>query len=151
MNAPVAEADLAPALPSRDLTLKTRLMILVVVLSNVFGNLFLSIGMKHGVPPGGSPVEYIAAIFRPWVLAGVGLLVLWMLSRMTLLSWADLSYVLPVTSIGYALSAMAGKLFLGEQISPQRWTAILLIVLGTAMVSATHPDTTSAAAGEIDQ
>ena len=45
------------------------------------------------------------------------LLILWLLSRMTLLSWADLSYVLPVTSIGYVLVALAGELFLHEAIS----------------------------------
>jgi len=132
--------------PSRNLLLKTRLVTLVVVLSNVVGNLFLSIGMKHGVAPGASPIAYVEAIFRPWVLAGIALLVVWMLTRMTLLSWADLSYVLPVTAIGYALSALAGKLFLAEQITPQRWGAIALIVLGTVLVAGTDPDTTSAKA-----
>ena len=33
------------------------------------------------------------------------------------MSWADLSYILPVTAIGYVLSALAGKLFLAEHIS----------------------------------
>ncbi|MCX6624274.1 MAG: EamA family transporter [Acidobacteria bacterium] len=148
MNPSVADRSPSPVpkLPSRDLLLKTRLVTLVVVLSNVAGNLFLSLGMRHGLAPGASPVAYLEAIFRPWVLLGISLLILWMLSRMMLLSWADLSYVLPVTSIGYALSALAGKLFLGEQISPQRWAAILLIVLGTALVAATEPDTTSSQA-----
>ena len=40
---------------------------------------------------------------------------------MTLLSWADLSYVLPVTSIGYVLTAFLGKYFFAEQITWQRW------------------------------
>jgi uncharacterized membrane protein len=127
---------------------KTRLVTLVVVVSNVAGNLFLSLGMKHGIAPGASPLAYLEAIFRPWVLLGICLLILWVLSRMTLLSWADLSYVLPVTSIGYALSALAGKLFLAEQISPERWGAILLIVLGTALAASTDPDTTSRKAKE---
>ena len=58
------------------------------------------------------------------------LLIVWMLSHMTLLSWADLSYVLPVTSVGYVLAAVAGRLFLAEQITMARWAGIALIVAG---------------------
>ena len=54
-----------------------------------------------------TPLAYIAALFRPWVALGVLLLILWLLSRMTLLSWADLSYVLPVTSVGYVAAQVA--------------------------------------------
>ncbi len=43
---------------------------------------------------------------------------------MALLSWADLSYVLPVTSIGYVLVALMGKLLLHEQITLKRWAGI---------------------------
>jgi len=50
------------------------------------------------------------------------------------LSWADLSFVLPVTSLGYAASAFLGRFFLNEQIAPQRWGGILLIVAGTILV-----------------
>ena len=58
-----------------------------------------------------------------------------MLSRMALMSWADLSFVLPVTSLGYVLSAAMGQLFLAEHVSPQRWSGTILIVAGTALVS----------------
>jgi drug/metabolite transporter (DMT)-like permease len=110
----------------------------VVVLSNVFGNFFLKLGMPAQLA---SPLEYITALFRPWVSLGVLLLILWMLSRMALLSWADLSYVLPVTSIGYVLVAITGRVLLNEQISVQRWAGILLIVAGVALVSRGAPRT----------
>lgn len=117
---------------SARLRLKTWVCATVVVLSNVFGNFFL----KRGMPPSlATPFEYITVLFRPWVSAGVLLLILWMLSRMALLSWADLSYVLPVTSLGYVLVALAGKVLLHERITNQRWTGILLIVAGVALVS----------------
>jgi uncharacterized membrane protein len=58
-----------------------------------------------------------------------------MMSRMTLLSWADLSYVLPVTAIGYVLVALVGHLLLAEQIPAKRWAGIVLIVAGVALVS----------------
>ena len=100
--------------------------------------------MKHqAMHLGLSPWSYIRAIFSPWVLLGTTLLIFWLLSRMTLLGWADLSYVLPVTSIGYVLTAMVGKYFFGEQISWQRWMGTVLIVLGISLVGLTLPNTTA--------
>jgi len=58
------------------------------------------------------------------------------------LSWADLSYVLPVTSMGYVLVALVGRLLLHEQITARRWTGIALIMTGVALVSGgTTPQT----------
>ena len=107
--------------------LKARLLTVFVILSNVAGNLFLGFGMK------GSATLVEAAC----LLIGIALLTAWMLSRTTLLSWADLSYVLPVTSIGYVLSAAAGALFLHEHVSGTRWLATSLIVAGTALAGST--------------
>ncbi len=118
---------------------KTWLTAAVVVLCNVFGNFF----MKRGMPAElATPVEYVTVLFRPWVSLGVVLLILWLLLRMALLSWADLSYVLPVTSIGYVLVAIVGRVLLNEQISPRRYCGILLIVAGVALVGGgTAPQT----------
>jgi drug/metabolite transporter (DMT)-like permease len=123
--------------PAR-LRIKTCICASAVVLSNVFGNFF----MKRGMPSElAGPLDYITVLFRPWVALGVLLLILWMLLRMALLSWADLSYVLPVTSIGYVLVALAGKVLLHEEISGKRWAGILLIVAGVALVSGSSPQT----------
>ncbi len=117
---------------SARLRAKTWLCAAVVILSNVFGNFF----MKLGMPPAlASPLEYITVLFRPYVALGVALLILWLLSRMALLSWADLSYVLPVTSVGYVLVALVGRVMLNETITARRWTGIALIVAGVALVS----------------
>lgn len=103
----------------------------IVVLTQVFGNFFLKRGMPAELA---SPLSYITVLFRPWVALGVSLLVVWLLSRMTLLSWADLSYVLPVTSLGYVLVAFVGRWLLDERITGTRWAGILLIVAGVALV-----------------
>lgn len=127
--------------------LKTRVFTIIVVLSNSLGNLFLTWGLRHWEGQLAlSPVDYIKAIFNPWVSLGITLLVLWMLSRMALLSWADLSYVLPVTAIGYVVSAVFGRIFLNEQISWQRWAGTIFIVAGIALVGRTQPKTTGEAA-----
>jgi drug/metabolite transporter (DMT)-like permease len=114
------------------LRLKTWICATIVVFTNVFGNFF----MKRGMPAElGSPIQYVTVLFQPWVALGVVLLMLWTASRMALLSWADLSYVLPVTSVGYVLVALAGRMLLHEQITPKRWMGILLIMTGVALVS----------------
>ncbi len=123
---------------------KTLIFTLIVVLSNAVGNLFLTLGMKHEAEKLSSALSYITAIFHPFVALGIVLLILWMLARMALLSWADLSFVLPVTALGYVLSAVLGRVFLHEQISTRRWAGILLIVLGVALVgwkTKAHPET----------
>lgn len=120
---------------------RTHLLTAVVVLSNVVGNLLLSLGTKHAPVPDGTGVLVSALAFATdWrILGGVALLVSWMLLRMALLSQADLTYVLPVTAIGYVLAALAGQVFLHEHISLQRWAGTVLIMGGTALVSLTPP------------
>jgi uncharacterized membrane protein len=123
------------------LRLKTRLFVAVVVLSSMLGNFFLTWGVRQmGKLLTFSPMVYLRAMLNPWVVLGVALLLVWLLAHTLILSWADLSYVLPVTSIGYVLTALMGKIFLHEEISVGHWTGILLIVVGVGMVdrTATH-------------
>jgi drug/metabolite transporter (DMT)-like permease len=124
------------------LRLKTWIFTVILVFSNAFGDFF----MKRGLPESvhlSSPLEYLGALFQPWVSLGVLLLIVWQLARMALLSWADLSYVLPVTSVGYVLVALIGKVLLNETITGRRWAGIVLIMAGVALVSGgSAPSTT---------
>lgn len=128
-----------PELQSDRLQWKTRVFAIIVVLCNAFGNFFLTWGMRHRPALTLSPLSYVQAIFSPWVALGISLLILWLLTRMALLSWADLSYVLPVTAAGYVASAVMGHFFLGEQITLSRWMGTLLIVAGISLVSMGQP------------
>ena len=112
---------------------KTALFLVFVVVSNSLGNLSLSLGMKD------SRAGLIASLLNPWVLLGIAFLIFWTLTRMALLSWADLSYVLPVSAIGYVLNALLGRFFLSEHLTWERWAGTLLIVAGTALAGATGP------------
>ncbi len=118
---------------------KTRLWAVISVLSNVAGNSALTHGMHELGAVGNTPFALIAALFHPWVALGVALLIVWTFAHMALLSWADLSYVMPVTAIGYVVTAFAGKFFLGEMVSPSRWAGIVLITAGVTLVGRTAP------------
>jgi drug/metabolite transporter (DMT)-like permease len=123
--------------------LKTRELILAVIVSNVIGNVALSRGMHDiGQMLSFSPLPYLHAILNPWVGTGVIVLAFWMFFDLALLSRADLSYVQPVTSIGYILIALLGHFALRERISWERWLGICVIAAGVMLVGKTPTRTT---------
>jgi uncharacterized membrane protein len=65
-----------------------------------------------------------------------------MLSYMTVLSWADYSYVMPAGAMGYALLTLLAVVFLHEVVSPRRWVGVALICVGVLLVGQTKPRTT---------
>ena len=128
---------------------KTVIVCVIVVGTNVTGNYSLARGLHHiGVIDSWSPVPYIKAFFHFWVGIGVALMVTWLVARLALLSWADLSYVLVVTSFSYVLTAVAGAVGLNENVSWIHWMGICLITLGVAIVARTSPHTTNGAESE---
>lgn len=99
------------------------------------GNLSLAWGMKHFPQTmSANPLPYLRAMLDPFVALGVVALILALLTRMALFSLADLSFVLPVTAVGYIIATLMGKIFLNEVVTPQRWMGTVLIVFGAALV-----------------
>src|SRR5208337_1006999 len=78
----------------------------------------------------------LLAIFNPWVTAGILLLLAFFVCYMSALSWADLTYVLPATSLGYVLVALIARFGFHEEISLTRWLGIGLIAAGVGFVAA---------------
>lgn len=107
------------------------------------GDAMLSEGMKqtgsislHHLP------ALVAALLNPWVAIGIVLLVGFFATYMNALSWADLTYVLPASSLGYVLLALIAKFVLHEHISASRWLGIALISVGVGVVAAGPAATT---------
>lgn len=117
---------------------QTLLLSVIVIALNGLGNLSLTWGLRHAPDPLGlHPLRYLRAMIDPFVAIGIALLILWLLTRMALMSWADLTFVLPVTSIGYVLSAVLGCVFLQEVVSIERWAGTFLIFIGAMLVGVT--------------
>ncbi len=107
-----------------------------VVFFGALGDICLSRGMKEiGQLSLSNWTQAIAAVFTPWVGVGIVLLIAFFASYLTALSFADLTYVLPATSVGYILMALLARFFLLEHISPYRWAGIVLISLGVGFVT----------------
>ena len=100
------------------------------------GDSMLSHGMKQ---TGAISIHHlqslVAAVLNPWVAVGILLLLAFFAAYMNALSWADLTYVLPATSLGYVLLALIARFALHEQVSPMRWLGIALISGGVGFVA----------------
>jgi uncharacterized membrane protein len=110
------------------------LLMLVVIAANVGGNFVLDLGMRHAPPQAG----VIQSIFHPVAIAGIAVLICWMLLRMRLMGLADLSFIAPVSAVGYVLTPMAGVAFLHEHVATRGWIGIVLIMLGAALTGFTE-------------
>ncbi len=118
------------------------LVILRIVLFGSTGDAFLARGMKRA---GAIDIHHAARLFSaladPFVLLGIFSLVLFMYSYMTALSFADLSYVLPATALGYVNMVLLSIFWLHERVSLHRWAGVAFIVLGVGVVAGSPPRT----------
>lgn len=118
------------------MTLRKYLVLVGITIFGAIGDSLLSRGMKEigGVPLRNLPDVFLL-ILNPWVAAGTLFLIAFFASYMTALSWADLTYVLPATSLGYVLLALVAKFVLHEQVTTMRWLGIVLISAGVGFVT----------------
>jgi|SRR5579859_1926676 len=129
------------------LRLKTLVMVCAMVLCANAGDLLLKRGMLQ-IGAVELSVQGIAHAFLMTVTNGtlwIGIFFLcgFMLSYMTVLSWADYSYVMPAGAFGYALLTFFAVIFLHEAVSPRRWVGVALICVGVLLVGQTKPRTTA--------
>ena len=107
-----------------------------VVFFGSFGDVALARGMKSMPPVATTNLgALISALANPWVIGGILLLLGFFSTYLSALSFADLTYVLPATSVGYVIMALLGRFFLHEHVSPFRWTGVALITLGVGFVA----------------
>lgn len=118
------------------MTLRRYLVLGVVALTAPLGDTLLSIGMKQTGPVSLAHLTTLFhAVATPYVACGIVLLIGFFASYLSSLSWADLSYVLPATSVGNVFVALLARFWLHEQISVSRWVGIVLITAGVGFVA----------------
>jgi drug/metabolite transporter (DMT)-like permease len=118
------------------MTFRRYLVLAIVTITAACGDTFLARGMKTLGPVSlAHPAAFIHAIFSPWVAAGIVLLIGFFASYLTALSFADLTYVLPATSLGYVIMTILARWWLHEHVSPWRWLGVLCITAGVGFVT----------------
>ena len=110
-----------------------------IVVAGTGGELCLSRAMKsigeiHDFRPA-SLLRFVGQATRlPWLWAGVSLMALGFFSLLAILSFLEVSFVVPVSALSYAAGAFGAKLFLGERITRHRWVGIAVVTLGVTLV-----------------
>ena len=126
---------------SKGLQKKTYALLASMVFFSSLGNVLLSRGMKQtgeilDFSPAALEAVFVKTFTNPSIWLGILSLLIFFVSYLLLLSWADFSYVQPASAIGYAFVAVLGYFVLGEFIPPMRWLGVLVICLGVALVEA---------------
>jgi drug/metabolite transporter (DMT)-like permease len=127
-------------------TLKTSILVALLIVLNSAGNFFFGLGMKRiGALQGWSMAAlhsaFTAVFSSVWIWLGIISMLLFLAALMLVLSWADFSYVLPATASMYAVVPLLGHFVLGESVTALRWVGVALICLGVLFVARTPPST----------
>jgi drug/metabolite transporter (DMT)-like permease len=76
-----------------------------------------------------------AGASNPYLLTGIALEALFFGILLVLLSRTDVSFVWPLTALGFVLTTLSAKYFLHEDVSGVRWAGVLLIVVGAGLIT----------------
>src|SRR5260221_8485344 len=128
------------------LRIKTLVMVLAMVVCANVGDLPVKPRMSTigavAFTPSGLGHAFGLTITNPIIWLGIFFLLGFMICYMTVLSWADYSYVMPAGAFGYAVLTLLAVFFLHESVSPRRWFGVVLICIGVMLVGQTKPRTT---------
>ena len=110
------------------MTFRKYLVLAAMILFNALGDISLEYGMNQvGAIRAHRLTDAVAAVFTPWVVVGILLLLCFFACYLSALSWADLSYVIPATALGYVVIAILSQWLLGETVTLTRWAGIGLV------------------------
>jgi drug/metabolite transporter (DMT)-like permease len=97
-----------------------------------------AVGEVNDFRPAALASVFARALRVPWMWIGLSLMGTAFFSLLAVLSVENVSLVVPVTALSYAGGALGGKIFLGEQVSGRRWTGVLVVCIGVALVIMGH-------------
>lgn len=118
-------------------------LVLILITGLVFeavGVVFLSKGLKQvGEVTAWTAPEIGRLIARgatnPSLLLGIFFEAIFFGTLLYLMSRGDVSFVWPLTSLGFVLTTLAARFILKEEVSVLRWSGVLLIVLGAGLIT----------------
>ena len=114
-----------------------------LILTGVLLNAAAQLALKKGMSSIGHfqfsienmvPIALRVAV-NPFVLAGLVCYVVSVVVWLLVLSRVEVSYAYPLLSIGYIVTAFAGKYFFNEALTPVRWAGIIVICFGVYLIT----------------
>jgi drug/metabolite transporter (DMT)-like permease len=93
-----------------------------------------SFGEVHDFHPRSIMRFVLQSLRLPWMWLGIALMSMGFFSLLAILSFQEVSFVLPVSALSYAAGAFGAKAFLGERINRNRWIGIAVVCVGVTIV-----------------
>lgn len=120
--------------------LKTIVVMLLAVTAGTIGDILLTKGMREigdlsAMNLRGILNAALQALTNPKLMFGTTMLAVFFFLWLAVLSWEDLSIALPMQALNYVLVAILAKYMLHEQVSPLRWTGIILVCIGVMLIT----------------
>src|SRR5215475_404579 len=123
--------------------MKTLLLLCSLVVGSSLGEILSAKGMRNVGEISFRPKALIGALGRiirsHYLFAGVVCMAVAFFSFIGLLSYADLSFIAPLTAVTYITNTLGARFFLKERISKERWLGTLLVAIGVAVISLDKP------------
>lgn len=112
---------------------------LLVMIAGTAGELCMARTMRTvGEVTNFRPQALIGVVWRAlsvvWTWIGLGLMALAFFALLAVLAVENVSFVVPVTALSYAVGALGGRVFLHERVTPTRWAGVLLVCVGVTLV-----------------
>jgi len=119
--------------------LKLILILLIALVFEAIGVVLLSSGLKQigdlqAITPVALKRLIVQGATNRNILLGVLFEAIFFAALLVLLAKADVSLIWPLTSIGFVLTTAAAKFIRHEEVSSLRWSGVILIMLGAALV-----------------
>lgn len=120
--------------------MQTALMLAILILSGALGDVYIAKGMKQIGEIRTLRLRALFLLGRKMLsnvafLLGLLYMIAGFLTFLVVLSWADLSFIIPATSLNFVLATLGAKWILQENISRLRWFGTVLVGLGVALIS----------------
>jgi drug/metabolite transporter (DMT)-like permease len=114
-------------------------ILLIALVFEAVGVVWLSHGLKqlgdiHPITLGNIGRLIGRGCTNHYILLGVLFELIFFLTLLVLLKNWDVSLVWPLTSLGFVLTTLAARFLRHEEVTALRWSGVVLIVLGAALV-----------------
>jgi drug/metabolite transporter (DMT)-like permease len=115
-------------------------LVLICILAGAFGQLLWKQGMSSLDKINGMgdllKIETIYEIFtNRFILLGIILYAISVFLWLGAMSTLDVSYMYPLLSLGYVVTAVLAFVFIGENITLLRWAGIAFVVIGCFFIT----------------
>ncbi|MDB6054150.1 MAG: hypothetical protein JWN25_1673 [Verrucomicrobiales bacterium] len=131
---------------------KLLLVLLIGLTLESIGVVLLNKGIKQIETPATITLKGVAGLLRNGVtnrniLVGVAFEAAFFGCLLYLMGHGDVSFIWPLTSLGFVITTLAAKWWLGEEVTALRWAGVVLIVLGAGVITFTEKQKEKSRAG----